>query len=65
MRLLIFTGGLGAFTTFSTFEWESFNLLRDRDVGLALLNLFGQLVVGLVFVYLGVVLGRLLSSAMR
>lgn len=65
LRLLVFTGGLGAFTTFSTFEWESFNLLRDRDLGLALLNLFGQLALGLVFVYLGVVLGRLLTGATR
>ena len=65
MRLLIFTGGLGAFTTFSTFEWETYNLLRDRELVYVLLNMAGQVVLGILFVYLGVVLGRILTSAIR
>lgn len=65
LRLMIFTGGLGALTTFSTFEWESYNLLRDRELGYVALNMLGQVALGMLFVYLGVVLGRLLTSAAR
>ncbi|HEU5179805.1 MAG TPA: fluoride efflux transporter CrcB [Candidatus Polarisedimenticolia bacterium] len=38
IRALLVVGVLGAYTTFSAFANESLNLFRDREAGLALLN---------------------------
>ena len=51
-------GFLGAYTTFSTFMFETYRLAADRALGLAVANLFGSCAAGLVAVYLGVVLAR-------
>ena len=37
-RTVLLIGLLGGFTTFSSFGLQSFNMLRDGEVGLALLN---------------------------
>ena len=62
-RPLLAVGVLGGYTTFSSFSYESLNLLTDTGVLLMLLNTLGQLALGLVFVYLGVVTGRLIGGA--
>lgn len=41
-------GFCGAFTTFSTFSYESVRLIEAGDTGQAVLNVVGSLVVGLV-----------------
>jgi CrcB protein len=58
IRLGLAVGFLGAFTTFSTYEFESHALFEDGQWALALLNLFGSLFAGLVAVRLGMILGR-------
>lgn len=62
-RLFLAVGVLGGYTTFSTFSYETLELLRDGNMGLSLLNALGQLVLGLVAVYLGLVLSRVLGGA--
>ncbi|MGB3681340.1 MAG: fluoride efflux transporter CrcB [Rubrobacteraceae bacterium] len=62
-RPLLAVGLLGGYTTFSSFSHESLRLLADTGAFLALMNLFGQVFLGLVFVYLGIVVGRLLGGA--
>jgi CrcB protein len=60
VRPTITIGFLGAYTTFSTFSFESYRLLEDGAVGLALANTLGSVAAGLVAVYLGVAAGRAL-----
>lgn len=56
-------GILGGYTTFSSYSYETLQLITDGNFGLAFLNVFGQLLLGFVGVYLGVVLGRALGGA--
>jgi CrcB protein len=59
-RLFFATGFCGAYTTFSTFTYESLVLIQNGSFLLAFSNLFGSLVVGMIGVFLGFVLGRMI-----
>jgi fluoride exporter len=59
-RLLVAIGFLGAYTTFSTYTYESVNLLLNGQVWLGLLNLFGSSILGAAAVTAGILLGRAL-----
>ena len=60
-RALVFIGVLGGFTTFSSFGNETVNLIRSGDLWLALINVAGNNLLGLVAVFGGVTLARLLA----
>lgn len=65
LKNFVFIGGLGAFTTFSTFGLETLNLLRDGETKFAALNLLTSNLLGLALVFLGFLLGRFLFSLVR
>ena len=52
-RLFLIVGLLGSFTTFSTFGYESVELLRSGALRMALLYVVGSAAVGLLLVVLG------------
>ena len=57
-RLFIVIGFLGAYTTFSTYTYESINLLMAGQIMPGLFNLVGSSLLGLVAVVAGILLGR-------
>lgn len=58
VRLLLVTGFLGSYTTFSAFGWETYSLARADDVAKAVANVVVSVVVGLLAVWLGAQVGR-------
>jgi fluoride exporter len=58
LRLALGIGFLGAFTTFSTFEFETHALLDDGSWVMALANMIASLLLGLVAVRAGIVLAK-------
>lgn len=61
-RLLIAVGFLGAYTTFSTYAFESYNLLAAGRLMPALLNLLGSSLSGVLAVGLGIYAGKLMAG---
>ena len=60
-RFLIAVGFIGAYSTFSTFEWETFSTLRSGALAMAALYAVGSLVLGLVSTWGGAILADLIS----
>jgi CrcB protein len=58
MRLALGVGFLGAFTTFSTFEFETHALFDDGSWLTATTNIFASLFVGLLAVRAGIVVAK-------
>lgn len=58
LRLLVAVGFTGAYTTFSTFEYESYNLLEDGAGLKAWLYMGGSVFLGLAAVRCGVLLAK-------
>ena len=57
-RLFLVVGILGGYTTFSSFEYETYQAVRDGERWLGLLYVAGSVTLG----YLGVWLGTLLAG---
>lgn len=61
-RLVLFVGLLGAFTTFSTFGNETLLLVQNSEMNLALLNIGLHLILGLIAVWGGQLLGKMIGG---
>ena len=53
VRLFVFIGLLGSFTTFSTFALENFNLFKSGDIHLLVLNVSISNIAGILLVFTG------------
>ena len=64
-RLFLLIGVLGGFTTFSTFTFETFQLVRGAEYLRGALNAGGQVVAGYLAMWAGFAAARALSSSPR
>jgi len=53
LRLAIGTGFVGAYTTFSTYMFESASLLKNGETEKAMANLLGSMILGMLAVWAG------------
>ncbi|MDO8302947.1 MAG: fluoride efflux transporter CrcB [Sedimentisphaerales bacterium] len=58
MRMFVFIGILGGFTTFSSYTLETFNLLHAGETRLAITNMFVSNIVGVAAVFIGFAIFR-------
>jgi CrcB protein len=58
-RLFFAVGFLGAYTTFSTFSFESLALIQGGSWLLGLANVIGSVLLGLVAALIGMAVARL------
>jgi CrcB protein len=59
-RYLVPVGIVGAYSTFSTYEWETLSTLRSGAFALGALYAVGSLVLGLAAVWAGTALADLI-----
>jgi len=59
LRLLLIVGFLGGYTTFSSFEYETFRAVQDGGKWIGLLNVVGSVALGYIAVWIGAaIVGR-------
>ena len=58
MRLLFAVGFVGAYTTFSTYAYQSLRLAQDGQMALAALYIIASVMLGLIAVFTGFALGN-------
>ena len=60
VRIIVLIGFLGGFTTFSSLGLQTFTLLQDNEIALAILNVVASNVAGLLLVWAGYTLAKAL-----
>lgn len=65
LRLLLMVGLLGGYTTFSSFEYETYALISQGSFTRAVANVVGSVMLGFFGVWIGSVLGRIIIAAHR
>jgi len=64
-RLFLFVGVFGGFTTFSTFAFETFSLIKDHNFITATIYLLVSNIGGILFVFAGYILSQLILQIIK
>ena len=64
-RAFLFTGFFGGFTTFSSFALDTMVLMRAGEYKIAFLNILASNILGLIFVFLGIILGKNVATVIK
>jgi len=62
VRAFLFIGLFGSFTTFSTFAFESLNLIRDGNIKFAIINMLASNILGVLLVFAGFMIARMILN---
>lgn len=62
IRMFVLVGVLGGYTTFSTFSLETFNLMRDGEYRIAIMNVIFSVVFGIGAVFFGYFVSKMLLN---
>lgn len=62
VRTFIFIGILGGYTTFSTFSLETFNLMKDGEYQIAVLNAALSVILGIGAVFAGFIISKIVMG---
>lgn len=65
IRLFIFIGILGGYTTFSTFSLETFNLMRDGEYRIALMNMALSVALSVGAVFAGYIISKTFINILK
>lgn len=65
LRIFLFTGLFGGFTTFSSFALDSVILMKTGAYKLAFLNIFASNILGLIAVFVGLALGKYIMTLIK
>jgi CrcB protein len=57
-RMVLVVGFLGGYTTFSSFEWETYSVIREGAFWIGLGNVLGSVLFGYLAVWLGAAIAR-------
>jgi CrcB protein len=63
LRLFLYTGLLGGFTTFSAFSLETMNLVRTGELRYAIINVAVSNLLGVALAFAGFFISRYMTSA--
>ncbi len=62
VRMFVFIGILGGYTTFSTFSLETFNLMKDGEYRIAAMNVALSVVFSIGAVFAGYIASKMLMN---